>query len=63
MDKRVATFIEEQPRLTVLAVLGLSVVLVSVIWVASALLSLIVAATIAAGWCWWLETSTPQARW
>jgi hypothetical protein len=62
MDKRVATFVEEQPRLTVLALLGLSVVLLAVIWLAPAFLSLIVAAAIAAGWSWWLETSTAQAR-
>ena len=62
MDKRAATFVEEQPRLTVLALLGLSVVVVAVIWVAPAFLSLIVAAAIAAGWCRWLETSSEQAR-
>jgi len=61
MDKRVGTFVEKKPRLTVLALLGLAVVLVTVIWVAPSFMSLMVAATIAAGWCWWLETSTPQA--
>jgi hypothetical protein len=61
MDKRVATFVEKQPRLAVLGILGLSVVLVVVIWVAPAFVSLIVDATIAAGWCWWLDTVTARA--
>jgi hypothetical protein len=59
MDKRVATVVEQRPGLTVPGLLGLGVVFVGVISVAPAFVSLIVAATSAAGWCWWLDVTPP----
>jgi hypothetical protein len=61
MGKRIASFITQRPRATSLALLGLLAVVVTVIWVEPAFPALIVAATIAAGWCRWLETSAPRA--
>jgi hypothetical protein len=61
MDTRVVTFIEEKPGLIVVALLGVAAVLVGLIWVAPAFVSLIVDATVAGGWCWWLETFAAHA--
>jgi hypothetical protein len=57
MDDRLATFVEQRPRLALLGVLGVLFLLFGVIDITPAPVSLGVAAVTAVGWCRWLDTS------
>ena len=62
MEKRLATFLEESPRLALLGVLGVLVLVFGVIDLTPAPVSLAVAALMAIGWCRWLDRSPALAR-
>ena len=61
MNHRLATFVEQKPRLALLGVVGVLFLLFGVIDIAPAAVSLTVATLMAVGWCRWLDTSAASA--
>src|SRR4051812_22973213 len=61
MDKRLAAFMEESPRLALSVVVGALVLVLGVIDIAPGWVALVVASVMALGWCRWLDESSALA--
>jgi hypothetical protein len=62
MEKRLVTIIEQNPRFALVGLVGILFVVLGVIDIAPAPVSLAVAASMAVGWCRWLDKSAALAR-